>query len=118
MLPESLTFHVRGGSNRWHTTIDAYRLHAEEGCMYRFAAILTIVIVFAGTIGLAQHPPAGGPYKVLKTVRAGGEGNWDYIYADVAGRRLYIPRPAPGGSTNRHRPSIFRSGMPGLVTEI
>jgi DNA-binding beta-propeller fold protein YncE len=28
----------------------------------------------------------------------GGEGNWDYIYADPAGRRLYIPRrgPAPG----------------------
>src|SRR5207245_5558713 len=32
------------------------------------------------------------PYKVLKTVRAGGEGNWDYIYADVGARRLYIPR--------------------------
>src|SRR3989454_10320280 len=65
--------------------------------MYRFAAILTIVIVFAVTIGLAQHPPASGPYKVLKTVRAGGEGNWDYIYGDVAGRRLYIPRRGPAG---------------------
>src|SRR5213596_430338 len=63
--------------------------------MYRRAAILTIAIVFAVTIGLAQHPPASGPYKVLKTVRASGEGNWDYIYADVAGRRLYIPRRAP-----------------------
>src|SRR3989441_313510 len=60
--------------------------------MYRFAAILTIAIVFAVAIGLAQQPSAAGPYKVLKTVRAGGEGNWDYIYADVAGRRLYIPR--------------------------
>jgi hypothetical protein len=29
---------------------------------------------------------------VLKTARVGGEGGWDYIYADVAGRRLYIPR--------------------------
>src|SRR5438128_9057681 len=107
MLPESLTFHVRGGSNRWHTTIDAYRLLAEEGCMYRFAAIATIAIVFAVTIGLAQHPPASGPYKVLKTVRAGGEGNWDYIYADVAGRRLYIPRRAPVESTIRTRLSIY-----------
>jgi len=33
-----------------------------------------------------------GPYKVLKTAKVGGEGGWDYIYADVAGRRLYIPR--------------------------
>src|SRR5881397_2178658 len=75
--------------------------------MYRFAAILTIAIVFAVTIGLAQHPPASGPYKVLKTVRAGGEGNWDYIYADVAGRRLYIPRRAPVESTIRTRLSIY-----------
>src|SRR5262249_9171206 len=36
--------------------------------------------------------PSSGPYKVLKTARVGGEGGWDYIYADVAGRRLYIPR--------------------------
>src|SRR5213083_2760930 len=60
--------------------------------MYRFPAILTIAIIFTVAISLAQQPPASGPYKVLKTVRVGGEGNWDYIYADVAGRRLYIPR--------------------------
>src|SRR3989442_10353204 len=60
--------------------------------MYRLAVILTIAIVFAVAIGFAQQPSATGPYKVLKTVRAGGEGNWDYIYADVAGRRLYVPR--------------------------
>src|SRR5262252_2586465 len=63
--------------------------------MYRFAVVLTTVIVFAVAIGSAQQPLATGPYKVLKTVRAGGEGNWDYIYADVAGRRLYIPRRGP-----------------------
>ena len=40
-------------------------------------------------IGSAQQ---GGPYKVLKTAKVGGEGGWDYIYADAAGRRLYIPR--------------------------
>src|SRR5438046_7641232 len=118
MLPESLTFHVRGGSNRWHTTIDTYRLPAEEGCMYRFAQIATIAIVFAVTIGLTQHPPPSGPYKVLKTVRAGGEGNWDYIYADVAGRRLYIPRRAPLESTIRTRLSSFNLDTLELVTEI
>jgi len=32
-----------------------------------------------------------GPYKVIKAARVGGEGGWDYIYADAAARRLYIP---------------------------
>src|SRR5216117_2591578 len=86
--------------------------------MYRRAAILTIAIVFAVTIGLAQHPPASGPYKVLKTVRAGGEGNWDYIYADVAGRRLYIPRRAPAESTIRTRLSIFNLDTLSMVNEV
>jgi DNA-binding beta-propeller fold protein YncE len=35
-----------------------------------------------------------GPYKVLKTAKVGGEGGWDYIYAEASGRRLYIPRGA------------------------
>jgi hypothetical protein len=48
-----------------------------------------VAIATFAPIGLAQQ---GGPYKVLKTARVGGEGGWDYIYADVAGRRLYIPR--------------------------
>src|SRR5881296_2708473 len=86
--------------------------------MYRRAAILTIAIVFAVTIGLAQHPPASGPYKVLKMVRAGGEGNWDYIYADVAGRRLYIPRRAPVESTIRTRLSVFNLDTLEPITEI
>ena len=60
--------------------------------MHRFIAILTSAIIFAVAIGSAQQPSSGGPYKVLKRANVGGEGNWDYIYADVAGRRLYIPR--------------------------
>ena len=63
--------------------------------MHRFIAILTSAIVVAVAIGSAQQPSNGGPYKVLKRANVGGEGNWDYIYADVAGRRLYIPRRAP-----------------------
>lgn len=35
-----------------------------------------------------------GPYKVLKTARVGGEGGWDYIYANADERRIYIPRGA------------------------
>ena len=69
--------------------------------MHRFAAILTITIGFAVAVGLAQQHSSTGPYKVLKTLKAGGEGNWDYIYADVAGRRLYIPRRGGAGVTTR-----------------
>jgi DNA-binding beta-propeller fold protein YncE len=35
---------------------------------------------------------AQGPYKVMKTAKVGGTGGFDYVYADDAGRRLYIPR--------------------------
>jgi DNA-binding beta-propeller fold protein YncE len=61
--------------------------------MSRIAAILTIVVALTGALlGAAPQSATTGPYKVLKTARVGGEGGWDYIYADVAGRRLYIPR--------------------------
>src|SRR6185369_122520 len=39
--------------------------------------------------------PKTGPYSVLKTARVGGEGGFDYVYADSDGRRLYIPRKGP-----------------------
>ena len=57
--------------------------------MRRLCLVLAAVIATFAPIGLAQQ---AGPYKVLKTARVGGEGGWDYIYADAAGRRLYIPR--------------------------
>src|SRR5437588_5812157 len=57
--------------------------------MRRLNLVLVAMITACPAIGFAQ---AGGPYRVLKTSRVGGEGGFDYIYADVAGRRLYIPR--------------------------
>jgi DNA-binding beta-propeller fold protein YncE len=57
--------------------------------MGRFVLILVIVIAALAPIGIAQET---GPYKVLKMAKVGGEGGWDYIYADSVGRRLYIPR--------------------------
>jgi DNA-binding beta-propeller fold protein YncE len=44
-------------------------------------------------LGLAWQANSG-PYKVLKTLKTGGLGGFDYIYADVDGGRLYIPRGA------------------------
>ena len=49
------------------------------------AAMLTVA-------GFAQQ------YKVVKTEKVGGAGGFDYVYADVDGRRLYIPRPAQTGA--------------------
>jgi DNA-binding beta-propeller fold protein YncE len=39
-----------------------------------------------------------GPYKVLKTVKVGGDGGFDYVTADSEGRRLYVARSGPAGS--------------------
>jgi hypothetical protein len=41
--------------------------------------------------GFAQQSSADGLYKVLKTAKVGGEGGFDYVYADAAERRLYVP---------------------------
>jgi hypothetical protein len=49
------------------------------------------------SVGFARQTASGGPYKILKTVKAGGEGGFDYISADVEGRRLYTPRNGPAG---------------------
>src|SRR5712692_6474114 len=57
--------------------------------MRQFCLVLAAAAAVFAPAGLAEQE---GPYKVLKTARVGGEGGWDYIYADVAGRRLYIPR--------------------------
>jgi YVTN family beta-propeller protein len=48
------------------------------------------------SIGWAQPAQTTQPYKVIKTARVGGAGGFDYVYADVDGRRLYIPRTGPG----------------------
>jgi DNA-binding beta-propeller fold protein YncE len=58
-----------------------------------FLAAIASFSMFVG-IGSAWQGGNPGPYKVLKSARVGGEGGWDYIYADAAGRRLYIPRGA------------------------
>jgi DNA-binding beta-propeller fold protein YncE len=48
---------------------------------------------------LAGDAPAAQPYAVAKISNVGGDGGFDYVYADPAGRRLYIPRQ--GGAASR-----------------
>ena len=59
--------------------------------MRQYCLVLAAAVMVFAPIGLAQPD---GPYKVLMRAKVGGEGGWDYIYADAAGRRLYIPRGA------------------------
>ncbi len=59
-------------------------------------AALAILFSYAD-LATAKQDSSSGPYKILKKVKAGGEGGFDYIFADVAGRRLYVPRNGPAG---------------------
>jgi len=54
----------------------------------RRISLLLFAILTMAFVGSAQQ----GPYKILKTAKVGGTGGFDYVYADVDGRRLYIPR--------------------------
>jgi len=66
--------------------------------MRRTCLAVSIGIAALALAGLAQQTPGAGPYKLVKTVKVGGAGGFDYVYADVDGRRLYIPRPAATGA--------------------
>src|SRR5882724_3269727 len=70
-----------------------------EYCMRQFYLALLVAagMVMLSSTGIAQQAPTTGPYKVLKTVRVGGAGSFDYVSADVEGRRLYVPRSGPMG---------------------
>lgn len=79
--------------------------------MRQFWLVFAVAIATFAPIGSAQQ---AGPYKVLKTARVGGEGGWDYIYADVAGRRLYIPR----GATRAVEATDTTPGVPGVPARL
>jgi len=75
-----------------------------------------VAIAALAPSGPAQQP---GPYQVLKRAKVGGEGGWDYIYADAAGRRLYIPRRGnPSTPEVTTRLSIYNLDTLELVGEI
>jgi hypothetical protein len=59
--------------------------------------VLAAGIAVLSSMGFAQSTPTTGSYKVLKTAKVGGEGGFDYIFADVEGRRLYTPRGGASG---------------------
>src|SRR5579871_1269501 len=74
------------------------------------AVFATVLSLFATQLVLAQQATEG-PYHVLKRANVGGEGSWDYLYADADGRRLYIirkiqqPEGAPATAATAPAPS-------------
>jgi len=55
-----------------------------------FAAACCLVTSLALPLG-AQTAPAGG-YHLLRRIPVGGEGGWDYLTFDTAGKRLFLSR--------------------------
>src|SRR6202022_4352782 len=81
-----------------------------RNAMRRLSIVLSIAIAIALCVSAGQaQSPSSGPCKVVKTAQVVGTGGFDYVYADVAGRRLYIPRG--GVAATATAPAI-----PGRVT--
>lgn len=68
--------------------------------MRKFSLLLTLGLGISAISGFAQSS-----YKVISTTKVGGDGGFDYVYADSDGRRLYVPRP--GGKDAPGRVSVF-----------
>lgn len=87
--------------------------------MRRLCLLVTFALAFSAVLTFAQGgpPPAPattpGPYKVLKIAKVGGDGGFDYVFADDAGRKLYVVRSGPSG-----RVSIYDLDSLELKTEI
>src|SRR5579872_1470822 len=59
----------------------------KRGCMRLCLSFASILLLAA--LALAASGPG---YKVVNTIKIGGEGGWDYLTADSSARRLYISR--------------------------
>jgi hypothetical protein len=81
--------------------------------MRRLFLVSAIGVSIFALLGQAQHATEAGPYKVLKTVKVGGAGNYDTAFADVDARRLYIPRTRESA-----RISVYNLDTLELVGEI
>jgi DNA-binding beta-propeller fold protein YncE len=74
------------------------------------ARIATVAgLALAAALAFAQD----GPYKVLKIAKVGGDGGFDYVYADSGGRKLYVPR-----SGTNPRVSVYNLDTLAPITEI
>ena len=67
--------------------------------MRRSTTVFISGLLLLATRAQARLTAAAEPYKIVNTTKVGGAGGFDYVFADVEGRRLYVPRS--GGTTSR-----------------
>src|SRR3569623_1323291 len=70
--------------------------------MRRFLSVLTAGLTIVAATGFALPHAGEGPYHVLKTAKVGGEGGFDYVYADSDGRKLYVARSGPSARVSAY----------------
>jgi DNA-binding beta-propeller fold protein YncE len=56
--------------------------------MRRITTLIGLVVLAFVTCTVAAA--TGGGYRVIREIKVGGEGGWDYLLADAATRRLYV----------------------------
>src|SRR5919202_1134792 len=57
---------------------------------WRGLSVCLLVAFLCAGAGAKQKSPSG--YHLLKQVKLGGEGGWDYLTFDAKGKRLFISR--------------------------
>jgi len=57
----------------------------------RWSSILAFALLLLTPAVFLAAPQDSG-YRVIRTIKLGGEGNWDYVTVDADARRVYIPR--------------------------
>ena len=57
----------------------------------RWSSILVVALLLLTPAVFLAAPQDSG-YRVIRTIKLGGEGNWDYVTVDADARRVYIPR--------------------------
>ena len=72
-------------------------LRSQEGAYLRhYTLSIATGLALIAITGFAQTPAISqASYKVQKTAKVGGDGGFDYVYADVDGRKLYVARSGP-----------------------
>ncbi len=70
--------------------------------MRPFLVLIASSLALFVSAGFAPKTQGDGPYHVLKVTKVGGDGGFDYVYADSAGRKLYVCR-----SRQNPRVSVF-----------
>ena len=79
-------------------------------------------IVVLASVALARQAPSAGPYKVVKTARVGGTGNFDYPPLPAPKISAVLPRPSSrndrvmseAGKSGKRRSSSFKSARKNL----